>query len=219
LKQLRLLHFAAQLLASTWFANSEFKDYITWVSGCDSSKSMIIADALRLTPAAVLTAGGTQVVFQNTAGGNLVLSAPGSNRLQGQQFNIFASGYAQCASGTYTATIQPILYGDSSLATVTTKPLFSCSAGTLAFTGTVAGAIPWNLSATFSGETLSGTVAGSGSGVVAVTVTSPVATTKTVSTINFATEPPIKFALGLTTGGTLGASPKFVVEQFQISEE
>lgn len=179
----------------------------------------IINDQLRLTPAAVLTSTAASQVVQITAGGNLVMVAPGSNRLNGQQFTVLASGFAGCTSGTYTATIQPILYGDASLATVTTKPLFSCTAGTLAFTGTVAGAIPWNLSATFSGDNASGSLAGVGDGVVATTITSPVATTKPVSTINFATEPPVKFAIGNTTAGTVGANFKFVVEQFQIIEE
>jgi hypothetical protein len=40
-----------------------------------------------------------------------------------------------------------------------------------------------------------------------------------VSTINFGTEPPAKFAIGYTTVGTAGAAPKFVVTQFQIIEE
>jgi hypothetical protein len=83
----------------------------------------IIADALVL-------AGGTQSVFQTTAGSNLLLNAPGSNRLAGSQFYVSASGYVSGGAGTYTAAIQPILYGDVSPATVTTKPLFSGTAGT-----------------------------------------------------------------------------------------
>ena len=123
---------------------------------------MVIADALKITPAAVMTATAAQSVFQTTAGGNLILNAPGSLRLSGKRFNVVASGFASTASGTYTATIQPILYGDASLATVTTKPLFSATAGTMAFTGTVAGAIPWTMNVALEGDALSATVIGIG---------------------------------------------------------
>src|SRR5712671_1600923 len=104
---------------------------------------MIIADALKIIPPAVATAAPATI--QTTAGGNLILSAPGSNRLLGKQFYLQASGYISTGAGTYTATIQPILYGDASLATVTTKPLFSATAGTLAYTGTTGGAITWSV--------------------------------------------------------------------------
>lgn len=179
----------------------------------------VIADALKLTPAATMTAaaGG---IFQTTAGANLILQAPGSNRLLGKQFYVTASGYVSCASGTYTQTIQPILYGDASLATVTTKPLFSCTAGTIAFTGTVAAAIPWAMAAELEGDTISGTFFGNAWGQAGATFKVPTVIVAPVSTINFATEPPIKFAVGITAGaGTLGASPKFVITEFTITQE
>ena len=164
-----------------------------------------------------MTAAG---VFQTTAGSNLILNAPGSNRLNGKQFRVKASGWVTTASGTYTATIQPVLYGDAVLSTVTTKPLFSATAGTIAFTGTVAGAVPWALTAWMEGDTLSGTVSGAAQSVAGVTykiatqLVPPVTTT-----INFATEPPIKFAVGIATAGTLGATPKFVINEFTLDED
>lgn len=177
----------------------------------------VIADALKLTPAATMTAGG---VFQTTAGANLILSVPGSNKLLGKQWYVQASGFVSTASGTYTQTIQPILYGDASLATVTTKPLFSATAGTIAFTGTVAGAVPWALWAEFEGDTISGTFVGVAQSTVGVTLKGQTITVAPVSTINFASEPPIKFAVGITTGaGTLGASPKFVITEFNVIQE
>src|SRR5690348_12769225 len=178
---------------------------------------MIIADVLKITPAATMTAAG---VFQTTAGSNLILNAPGSNRLLGKQFYVSASGFISCASGTYTATLQPVLYGDASLATVTTKPLFSTTAGTMAFTGTVTGAIPWSMNAELEGDTISGTFFGNAWGQVGATFKVPTVTVAPVSTINFATEPPIKFAVGIALAtGTLGASPKFVITEFTVFEE
>jgi len=181
----------------------------------------VIADALKLTPPATATAGGTQVVWQNTAGGNLILSAPGSNRLSGQTFFLQAAGYASGGAGTYTATVQPILYGDASLATVTTKPLFSSTAGTIAYTGTAAAgqSIPWALFAQLEGDNVSQILYGNVESQVGATYKTPTVTVAPVSTINFQSEPPIKFALGFTTAGTLGAAPKFVVTQFNLVQE
>lgn len=180
---------------------------------------MVIADALALTPAAVLTSTAASQVVQTTAGSNLILGAPGSNKLKGKNFWVQASGFASCTSGTYTATIQPILYGDASLATVTTKPLFSATAGTMAFTGTVAAGIPWSLFSSFEGDTLSGTFSGIAQSNVGVTLKGQTITVAPASTINFATEPPIKFAIGNTTAGTVGANFKFTITEFYIGQE
>ena len=179
----------------------------------------VIADALKVVPAAVLTSTAASAVVQTTAGANLILKAPGSNRLLGKSFYVVASGYAQAGPGTFTATIQPILYGDASLATVTTKPLFSATAGTLAYTGTTSAAIPWSLWAEFEGDTLSGTFYGVGQSTVGSTLKTQTITVAPVSTINFATEPPISFALGNTATATIGGNFKFNVTEFYIYQE
>lgn len=183
------------------------------MSGSDKTMSLILNDQLKITPAAALTAAG---VFQATAGGNLVMGAPGTNRLLGKGFTVQASGYASTKAGTYTATIQPVLYGDASLATVTTKPLFSATAGTLAYTGTVGAAIPFTLWAELEGDSLSGTFGGFGQSSVGTTVKAQAATVAPVSAINFATEPPISFAVGVNVAGTLGATPQIVLTEFFI---
>lgn len=179
----------------------------------------VIADAVALTPPAVLTSTAASQVVQNTAGGNLILQAPGSNKLKGKKFYVVASGIAQAGPGTFTATVQPILYGDASLATVTTKPLFSATAGTLAYTGTTSGAIPWNLFTEFEGDSLSGTFFGIAQSVVGGTIKTQTVTVAPVSSINFATEPPIKFALGNSCGATVGGNFKFTVTEFNIVQD
>jgi hypothetical protein len=179
----------------------------------------VISDALVLSPAAVLTNTAASSVVQTTAGANLILNMPGSNRLNGTKFYVQASGKAFSGPGTFTATIQPILYGDASLATVTTKPLFSATAGTLAYTGTTGAAIPWSIFAEFEGDTTSGTFWGSAKSLVAGTLKTDTVIVAPVSTINFATEPPIKFAIGNTTAGTVGTSLKFTVTQFNSWQE
>ena len=182
----------------------------------------IIADALKVTPAAPYTgiAATAQTVVQTTAGGNLILNAPGSNRLNGQQFYVAASGYiVTSGGGTFTATVAPILYGDASLATVTTKPLFTATAGTLAYTGTTGAAIPWSLFAELEGDTTSGTFWGNVESQAGSSYKIKTVITQPTSTINFATEPPMKFAVGVTYVGTLGAKAQFVCTQFQLIQE
>lgn len=181
----------------------------------------IIVDPIKIVPPVAITgaAAVTQSVFQTTAGGNLILNAPGSGRLNGQQFYLQASGIAFGGPGTYTATIQPILYGDASLATVTTKPLFSATAGTLAYTGTVGGAIPWTMWAQLEGDTTSGLVFGAVQSQAGATLKAETVSVATVSAINFNTEPPIKFAVGMTTVGTLGAAAKITITQFNLYVE
>lgn len=179
----------------------------------------VIADALKTTPPAVLTTVGTQNVIQTTAGGNLILNAPGSNRLNGKRFSLLASGLAQGGAGTYTATIQPILYGDASLATVTTKPLFTTTAGTLAYTGTTGAAIQWTMSGTFEGDSTSGQLFGTVSSIVQGQLKGSTVSVTPVSVINFASEPPVRFALGNTGTGTVGGGLKFVVSEFVLTQE
>jgi hypothetical protein len=182
----------------------------------------VIADALKITPPAVFTATAATAtsVLQTTAGGNLILNAPGSNRLLGKSFYVVASGYLSTSGGgTFTATLAPILYGDASLATVTTKPLFTSTAGTLAYTGTVGAAIPWSLWAELEGDSISGTFYGVAQSVVGATLKTQTITVAPVSSINFATEPPIKFAIGVTTVGTLASKVQLVTTEFYLFQE
>lgn len=181
--------------------------------------AMVIADALKTIPAAALTATAAQSVVQTTAGGNLILNAPGSNRLSGKRFNIAVSGFASCTAGTFTATIQPILYGDASLATVTTKPLFTASAGTLAYTGTTGAAIQWTMAGAFEGDNTSGQLFGSIQSIVGGTLKGSTVSVAPVSVINFQAEPPIKFAVGNTNSTTVAPGLKFVVTEFLLSQE
>ena len=180
----------------------------------------VIADALKIVPAAVLTSTAASSVVQNTSGGNLILSIPGSNRLSGKAWYVQASGYAQSGPGTFTATVQPILYGDASLATVTTKPLFTSSAGTLAYTGTAAAGaqIPWNIAAEIIADGVN-TFGGNAESQVNATFKVPTVLVAPVSTINMASEPPIKFAIGNTCGGTVGTNFKFFVTEFNAWQE
>ena len=167
-----------------------------------------------------MTAVGTQQVVQTTAGGNLILKAPGSNRLNGKVFTIRASGWAAGGAGTYTATITPILYGDSSLATVTTKPLFTATAGTLAYTGTTGAGIQWTMGGTLEGDSTSGQLFGTVSSVVQGQLKGATVTVAPVSVpLNFNSEPPIQFAIGVTGVGTVGSGLKFVVNEFYLAQE
>ena len=182
----------------------------------------VIVDQLKLTPAAVLTSTAATQVVQTTAGANLIMGFPGSGRMSSNKFWVIAQGYAQALGpGTFTATVQPILYGDASLATVTTKPLYTSTAGTLAYTGTAASGVtlPWYICAEIGGDVASSTFNGEAESNVCGTYKIRTQLVPPVSSINFNSEPPAKFAIGNTGGGTFAAGLKFVVEAFQVLDE
>lgn len=167
-----------------------------------------------------MTATAAQSVVQTTAGSNFILNLPGSNKLSGKAFTVRASGYASCTAGTFTATIQPILYGDVSLATVTTKPLFTSSAGTLAYTGTTGAAIQWTMQAQMEGDSVSGQMFGTAQSIVGGTLKGGTVTVAPVtSPVNFNTEPPFKFAIGNTNSTTVAPGLKFVVTEFYVNQD
>ena len=182
----------------------------------------IIVDQLKMTPAAALTSTAATQVVQTTAGANLVMGMPGSARLSANKFWVYAAGYAQALGpGTFTATVNPILYGDASLATVTTKPLFTSTAGTLAYTGTAATGVtlPWYIQAEINGDVAASSFNGEAESNICGTYKIRTQLVAPVSSINFNTEPPAKFAIGNTGGGTFASGMKFVVETFQIIDE
>jgi hypothetical protein len=151
------------------------------------------------------------------AGSQLNLSAPGTNRLNGQPFRIRAAGYCSFASGTYTASIQPLLYASTAAGfTASAAAAIVSNAGivvTVASASTIG--VPWAIEAYLSGDTTSGTLAGISSQIVnnqtlivTTGATAPVAILNIPTSISFATEPPLQFAAAVTIGATSNDFPK-----------
>lgn len=154
------------------------------------------------------------------AGSQLLLSAPGTNRLNGQPFRVRAAGYCSMAAGTYTATVQPLLY--ASTAAGFTASAAAAIVSNAAIVVTMAGAavvgIPWAIEVYMSGDSTSGTLAGISSQIVnnqtvivATGATAPVVIGHIPTSINFSTEPPLQFAAACTIGGTSNDYPASTV--------
>lgn len=165
------------------------------------------------------------------AGSQLNLSAPGTNRLNGQPFRVRTAGYCSFASGTYTASIQPLLY--ASIAAGFTASAAAAIVSNAGIVVTVASAstigVPWAIEAYLSGDTTSGTLAGISSQIVnnqtlivTTGATAPVAILNIPTSINFSTEPPLQFAAAVTIGATSNDFPKSTVVSnltcFQIEQ-
>ena len=193
----------------------------------------VIAQAPAAANAVVTTAGSLGVfnviAGEPGAGSQLSLSAPGSNRLNGQPFVVRAGGILNMAAGTYTATVQPLVYASTTAgftAAAGNAIAFSSAAVALTFTSTAAVATPFELELHCIGDSTSGLLQGwfqgqqpttsVGAAFTSVT-TSPTILGRILSAVNYATEPPVQFAVGIgCTAGTAAAGSVATLTQFQI---
>lgn len=159
------------------------------------------------------------------AGTQTNLNAPGSNRLNGQPFIVRAAGNVVLAAGTYTSAATPLKFAlfasnTASFAAAATNGLFTSTAIPI-FTVSSASpvAVSWEIEGQFLGDNVFSRLMGrctdqSCSPAGAQTAVDAVAVTSTVpSTVNFAAEPPVQFAVGIVSAAAnlLGTSPGFAV--------
>lgn len=189
----------------------------------------IIAQAVSAAPFTVTGAASTtaaSVSYFNViagepgAGSQLSLSLPGSGRMNGQPFKVRTAGYTTLAAGTYTTSVT-ILVGASKTAgftaaasnslilTTTTVPVTLSSAAAVSY--------PWSLDIQLSGDSTSGLVSGTLFGqinngaAIGFPATAANSTwnqiTNGPTAINFSTEPPLQFAVGVQVGTTSNTFP------------
>lgn len=167
-------------------------------------------------PAAASVTAATGGVFQSTVGGNLLLTAPGSARLEGRSFTIRASGYVTAAAGTYTSVVSAIVYGGTTLAAPGSgNAIFTATSATaIVQSGTVAASIPWQVEVVLEGDSVSGKLQGRGVGSVNNALQALAAIAQAPTSVNFATEPPLSFAAGVTvaSNATAAVLDSFVLE-------
>jgi len=92
---------------------------------------------------------GTPTNAPGVQSGNILLSAPGSGRLEGKPFAVRASGYITTKPGTYTTTITTYLLGagPTAMATPTTSyALATCAFAAYSQTSTVGITFPFFIS-------------------------------------------------------------------------
>lgn len=170
----------------------------------------------------------TVIAGEPGAGTQCNLNIPGSNRLNGQPFVVRAAGYINLAAGTYTATVQPLVYASSTsgfTAAAGNVVAYSVAAVTLTMTSTAAVATPYEVEVHFQGDTTTGLLQGWYQGLVPTTstgttvtsvATAPTVLTRVLSAINFASEPPAQVAFGITLAGTASATPVIALTSFQL---
>jgi hypothetical protein len=185
--------------------------------------------------AAVVTFGAANVNAFNViagepgAGTQCNLNVPGSNRLNAQPFVVRAGGIINMAAGTYTATVQPLVFASNTAgytAAVGNAVAFSVAAVALTMTATAAQAIPFELEAHCIADTTSGQLQGWSQGQVPTTSTgttltavtaSPTILSRILTGLNLATEPPVQFSVGIgLTAGTASAGSTVSLTTFQL---
>lgn len=181
-----------------------------------------------LSATAASTAGFTVIAGEPGAGTQVNLNAPGSNRLNGQPFTVRAAGNVSYPAGTYTASAIQILVcasNTASFAAATANAIASMTALTAATAAlTAAVNIPFEVEVELVGDNTSkilsgvfqGWSAGTGLNVSTVTALARAAATNPLTTFNAASEPPVQFAVAVSTGanpaGTTVTLTQFVLE-------
>ena len=181
-----------------------------------------------------LAAGAATATFnviagEPGAGTQVNLNAPGSNRLNGQPFRVRAAGTIAVAAGTYTTAATPVQIflnasNTASFAVATGNQIFSGTAvAAYTWTSAVAGGIDWQIEVDLMGTNTSGKLGGLGISTftnpngVATVSTSNIVSGTSPSSVDFATEPPVQFAVSiLTAASNLLASPVASMTQFLL---
>jgi hypothetical protein len=188
--------------------------------------------------AAVTVAAGVSTASVNTgifnviagepgAGSQLLMSLPGSGRFNGQPFRVRAAGYLSIAAGTFTTSIQPLLYASTTagFTAAAANAIYSAAAQAVTISSASAKVINWSLEVYASGDTTSGLINGFYEGSInngAIQLVDLAVLANAPTSINFSTEPPLQFAMGVSIGTTSNTFPlsniTSTLTQFLIEE-
>lgn len=168
------------------------------------------------------TTGGVFTVIPGEpgAGAQAGLNLLGSNRLNGQQFKVKVSGYVTLAAGTYTATVQPLVYASTTpgFTAAVASAIYSTTAISAIASAAAAASFPFSAEITLEGDNASAILAGSVKGNTNKTYVTEAEIVQGPTAVNFNTEPPVQFAAGVTLANTTSTNGTAVVTltQFQI---
>jgi hypothetical protein len=211
-------------------SNATGPNLLGWVDKNGSVQGVsFVVNALQQSPAATIT-GATGGVFSYTSNG-LQVSAnlPGGSAADQVPFVVKAAGYINLAAGTYTATVQPLLYASTTVGytAAAANAIFSAAAVTLTMTSTAATPIAYELEAHCVVDNTSGKLQGWTQGIIPTTSTGTSLTdaVSAITIINATNAPtgvtmtsavPLQFAFGITLAGTASASPVLALGSFFI---
>jgi hypothetical protein len=210
-------------------ANATAPNLSGWVdkNGATQGVSFVV-NALQQSPAATIT-GATGGVFSYTSNG-LQVSAnlPAGGAVEQVPFTVKASGYIQFGAGTYTATVQPLLYASITpgFTAAAANAIFSATAVGCTITAVAALAVPYQLEAHLQGDSASGRLNGWTVGFLPTTSTGATFTaalsdltaiSNIVTSVTYTSSAvPVQFAFGITLAGTASAAPVLNLGAFFI---
>jgi len=180
-------------------------------------------------PAASAVTAATGGVFANTAGTQISITLPGGSVYEQTPFVVRAAGYITAPVGTYTVTIQPLLYASTTVSPVFTaaaaNAIFSAAAVSCTITSASSITIPYELESHLVGDTVSGKVSGwnqgilpTGGNTMADAVTSPTIIANAPTSVAFTgTAAALAFAFGVTIGGGAPSGPTINLGSFYIA--
>ncbi len=164
--------------------------------------------------------GAVGGVFQDASGQHNLL-APGSSRLEQVPFRVRASGWAKIPAGTFTATLVAALYGVAGPGAWTAasgNQIAASASQSYTQAGTTAVVVPFMVEAELEGDSTSGLLQGVYDAVVKNVFTAITALTNAPTGVNFANEPPVQFAAGVTLANA-GPGATCALGPFTLSAE
>jgi hypothetical protein len=197
-------------------ANPTGPNLLGWVdkNGANAGVSFVV-NGLQSSAAAPIT-GAAGGVFSYTSNGiQATVSLPGASAMEQVPFIVRAGGYVSLGAGTYTASVQPLLYASTTagFTAAAANAIFSAAAVGWTVTSATPIAAPYFLEAHLFGDSTSGKVsgwtqgaaptAGTGGTVAFVDIT---ALTNAPTSVSFTAAIPLQFAVGVTLSTTAVAS-------------
>jgi hypothetical protein len=188
--------------------------FIGWLdkNGLFGGVQGVASNALANGPAATITSATGGVFSVAATGVQATAALPGGSAFEQLPFIVKVSGLVVLAAGTYTATVQPLLYASTTagFTAAAASAIYSAAAASITVTSATALSGSWELECHLNGDSTSGKLVGwqVGSGFVTGTTlaASLIAVAASPSSnaptsINFAaTTPPLSFAAGVTLG-------------------
>lgn len=206
-----IIHFTSA--NSNASANNSF---VGWVdkNGATQGVSFVV-NGLQVSPAATITAAAGGVFSYTSNGLQVAANLPGGGAMEQVPFVVKASGYITLPNGTYTATIQPLLYASttSGFTAAASNAIFSAAAVGCTMTAVASTTVPWEVEAHLIGNSVGATASGWNQAIIPAISTGTTITLAVTSPTIITNAPaftasavvPLQFSAGVTIAGTAGA--------------
>lgn len=199
--------------------------FLGWVdkNGATQGVSFVV-NGLQSSAAATISAAAGGVFSYTTGGAQVSVNLPGASAMEQVPFVVKASGFITLPNGTYTATIQPLLYASTTpgFTASAANAIFSAAAVGCTMTATTSTTVPWEVEAHLIGSSTSATASGWNQAIIpavstgttiTLAVTSPTIITNTPA-FTASAAIPLQFAAGVTIAGTAGAGATLALGSF-----